>query len=57
MVPERLADVSGDKFAAAEELMNSYGPLDEEDAVKAPAKKKATGRRRLTVTPGGMRQA
>ncbi|MEU7154417.1 Ku protein [Streptomyces sp. NPDC045456] len=31
VVPDRPADISEAELAAAEELMNSYGPLDEED--------------------------
>nr|WP_324611152.1 Ku protein [Streptomyces rimosus] len=31
VAPERPADISKDELAAAEQLMNSYGPLDEEN--------------------------
>ncbi|KEF04790.1 Ku protein [Streptomyces rimosus] len=31
VVPDRLVDISEDELAAAEELMDSYGPLNEED--------------------------
>ncbi|KOT99371.1 DNA repair protein [Streptomyces rimosus subsp. pseudoverticillatus] len=31
LVPDRPADISKDELAAAEQLMNSYGPLDQKD--------------------------